>query len=262
MGTRGDRFRGNALPGSWRNGRGTINGWLTLPDANCAEAMAHAGWDSLTIDMQHGLVGYRDALAMLRAISTTDVVPMVRVPWLEEGTIMKMLDAGAYGIICPMINSRDEAVRLAKACRYPPRGIRSTGPVRASIYGGPDYSRHADDTVLCFAMIETREALDDLERILGVDELNGIYVGPSDLSLAHGYGAGFDRQEPEMLEMITSILGHASAAGKYCGIHCASVSYAKRMLAQGANFATVGSDMRFVMSAAVATVTAFRESNG
>lgn len=254
-------FRENALLKSWRDGRKTLNGWLSLPDANCSEAMAHAGWDSLTIDMQHGLVGYRDAVAMLRAISTTDVVPIVRVPWLEEGTIMKMLDAGTYGIICPMINNQDAAARLAKACRYPPRGIRSAGPVRALIYGGQDYSKYADDTVLCFAMIETVEAVRNLDSILAVEEVNGIYIGPSDLSLTHGYGPGFDRQEPQMLELIGSIIARVSAAGKYCGIHCESVTYGTRMLAQGASFITVGSDMRFVKAAAGAVVTEFRKSN-
>ncbi len=251
-------FRENALLKTWQDGRGTVNGWLSLPDANCTEAMAHAGWDSLTIDMQHGLVGYTDAVNMLRAISTTDVVPMVRVPWLEEGTIMKMLDAGAYGIICPMINNQEEAVRLARACRYPPRGGRSTGPIRASIYGGADYAKHADDTVLCFAMIETVEAVANLESIVAVEEINGIYIGPSDLSLTHGYGPGFDREEPQMLELIGSIIRRVRAAGKYCGIHCGSVSYGKRMLALGANFVTVGSDMRFVRNGADAVVKEFR----
>jgi 4-hydroxy-2-oxoheptanedioate aldolase len=252
-------YRKNKLIELWQAGQKTINGWLALPDGSCSEAMAHAGWDSLTIDMQHGLVDYQDALNMLRGISTTETVPMVRVPWLDEGIIMKMLDAGTYGIICPMINTADDAARLAKACRYPPRGVRSTGPVRASLYGGADYAKNADDTVLCFAMIETLEAVKNLESILAVKEINGIYIGPSDLSLAHGYQPGFDREEPQMLEVITSIISRVSSNRKFLGIHCGSVAYGRRMLGLGANFITVGSDMRFVSAGAKAVVGEFRE---
>ena len=102
--------------------------------------MAHQGWDSLTIDLQHGVVDYQTAVGMLQAISTTAVVPMVRVPWLDPGIVMKMLDAGSYGVICPMINNRDEAETFVRACRYPPRGSRSMGPIRATLYAGDDYA--------------------------------------------------------------------------------------------------------------------------
>ena len=258
METHRNAFRDNTLLRAWRSGVHTVNGWLALPDACCAEAMAHAGWDSLTIDMQHGLVDYHDALAMLQAISTTAVMPLVRVPWLDEGIIMKMLDAGAYGIICPMINTPQQALRFARACRYPPRGVRSIGPVRAALYAGPEYASHADDMLLSLAMVETLDALANLDAILDVDELSGIYIGPSDLSLAHGLKPGMDREEPVMLQAIGTVIEKTAAAGRFCGIHCASVAYAYRMLARGANFATVGSDMRFVSAAASAVVEEFR----
>ena len=116
-----------------------------------AEVMAHQGFDSVTVDLQHGSVHYDTAVPMLQAISTTKATPMARVPWLEEGIIMKMLDAGCYGIICPMINNKEDAERLVAACRYPPKGQRSFGPARASMYGGDDYAAKANATVLAIA---------------------------------------------------------------------------------------------------------------
>lgn len=254
--------RPNRLLEAWADGRATLNGWLAVPDATVAETMAHAGWDSLTIDMQHGLIDYGAALAMLRAIAATDVVPLVRVPWLDDGFIMKMLDAGAYGIICPMVNTGEQARQLARACRYPPRGTRSFGPVRARIYGGDGYAAHANDLLPVFAMIETREAIDNLDAILSVEELSGVYAGPSDLSLAHGEAPSFDRHGSAADSAIRRIVERAVAAGKRSGVHCATVPYAIGMLSRGADFVTVGSDMRLLSAAAQATVADFRESVG
>ena len=127
---------------------------------------------------------------MLQAISTTDTVPVVRVPWLEPGILMKALDAGAYGVICPMVNTREDAQKLVAWTHYAPRGTRSFGPVRATLYGGADYPQHANDTIVTFAMIETAQALDNLDDILSVEGLDAVYIGPSDLSLALGCTAG------------------------------------------------------------------------
>ncbi len=250
-------IRPNLLLENWRRGEATINGWLGIPDGASAETMAHAGWDSLTIDMQHGLIDYKDAVNCLRAISTTSVVPMVRVPWLDQGIIMKMLDAGAYGIICPMISTPEEARLFAACCRYPSRGIRSTGPIRASLFGGPLYQEHADNLVISLAMVETLEAMKNLEAICDVEELDGIYIGPSDLSLAHGFKPGFDREEPEMLQAIERISAVCRKRGKYLGIHCGSVAYGRRMIDMGATMITVGSDLRFVAAGAKETVESY-----
>ena len=125
--------------------------------------MAHQGYDSLTIDMQHGVVDYQTAVTMLQAISTTPVIPLARVPWNDPAILMKSLDAGVYRVICPMINTRAEAEALVRACKYPPRGYRSFGPVRASIYAGSDYVDHANDDLIVMPMIETSEALKNLD---------------------------------------------------------------------------------------------------
>ena len=143
-----EAMRENRIRSLWARDEAVVNGWLAIPNSFSAETMAHAGWDLLTLDMQHGVVDYQSAVAMLTAISTTQTMPVVRVPWLDPGIIMKMLDAGAYAIICPMVSTRADAEKLVTAMRYPPQGSRSFGPIRASLYAGADYAKHANDLVV------------------------------------------------------------------------------------------------------------------
>src|SRR5712691_2934858 len=159
-------MRANRVREIWQSGGAVINCWCGIPSGFSAEIMAHMGWDSLVVDTQHGIVGYESMVAMLQGISTTAVTPMVRVPWNNPADIMKALDAGAYGIICPMINSRAECEAFVGACRYAPRGYRSSGPIRATLYGGPDYHAKANDVVVAMAMIETTQALENLDGTL------------------------------------------------------------------------------------------------
>jgi 4-hydroxy-2-oxoheptanedioate aldolase len=239
-------MRSNPLRQAWSEGRRTANGWLSIPSSFAAEVMAHQGWDSLTIDLQHGVVDYQTAVGMLQAISTTAVVPMVRVPWLDPGIVMRMLDAGSYGVICPMIDNRDQAETFVRACRYPPRGNRSMGPIRATLYAGEDYARHADATVLAIAMIETAAALDDLDAILATPGLDGIYVGPSDLAAALGCPAILDPVEPKVVAAVEQVLASAKAAGLCAGIHTGSPAYARRMHELGFDFVSLASDSRLL----------------
>ena len=159
-------MRKNNIKKIWKDGGAAINGWLAIPSSVSAETMAHEAWDSLTIDLQHGLNDYSTSLSMLQAISTTDTVPFARVHWNEPGIIMKMLDAGTYGIICPMINSKEECEKFVKACRYAPQGYRSVGPLRASIYGCQDYIQNANNEILTMAMMESKDAVKNLDEIL------------------------------------------------------------------------------------------------
>lgn len=251
-------MRENRIRALWKAGRPVINGWLHIPNAYAAETMAHQGWDSLTVDMQHGLADYADTVGMFTAISTTDTVPMVRVPWNEPGIIMKVLDAGAYGVICPMVNSREDAQRFVAAANYPPLGARSFGPNRALLYSGADYARHANDTVVTFAMIETLQALDHLDAILSVGGLDAIYIGPSDLSLALGCTPTLDDVDPPVEDAIAHILARANAHGIVAGIHNGLATTAQRRLAQGFRFVTVGSDARLMAMAAKQTVQTMR----
>ena len=188
-------MRANKLKEIWARGDAVVNGWLSIPSAFSAEVMAHQGFDSLTIDMQHGVIDYQVAVTMLQGISTTGVMPLARVPWNDPARLMKILDAGAYGVICPMINTREEAEALVRACKYPPRGYRSWGPVRASIYAGADYGDHANDDIVVMPMIETAEAMKNLDEILSVPGIDAVYVGPADLSIALGCKPRLDQTE-------------------------------------------------------------------
>jgi len=249
-------MRKNKLKEMFKKGKPIINGWLQIPSAFSAEVMAHQGWDSCTIDMQHGVIDYSNALNILQAISTTEVTPLARVNWNEPGQIMKILDAGCYGIICPMVSNRKEAENFTKACLYPSKGYRSFGPVRGLLYGGSDYAKNADNEIMKLAMIETKEALDKLEEILDTPNLDGIYIGPADLSLAVGEEPGFDK--PENTKAYTQILRILESAKKrnlLAGIHNGTAEYAKKMIDKGFNLVTVGSDQRFMSVGAKDAIT-------
>lgn len=248
-------MRENKLQDMWSRGECALNGWLHIGSSFSAEVMAHAGWDSLTIDLQHGPLDFHDALPMLQAISTTPTVPLARVPWNEPGIIMKLLDAGCYGIICPLINSGAEATAFVQACRYPPQGYRSFGPTRASLYAGADYAQHANATMATIAMIETAAAMANLDEILSVPGLDAIYVGPADLGQSMGLPPQVDSSEPQLLAALDTILAAARKHGVVAGLHTGSVAYAQQMIARGFQFVTVLSDARLMASAA-STVTA------
>lgn len=244
----------------WAEGRAALNGWLAIPDGFATETMAHQGWDSLVIDMQHGVIDYQAMVRMLTAIGTSDTIPMVRVPWFEPGIVMKALDAGALGIICPMINSRAEAEAFASCLRYAPRGRRSFGPIRATLAHGADYASRANDLITGFAMIETSEAMTALDDILGVTELDAIYVGPADLALSLGVPPRMDPTDPTVTNAIDHILARAKAHGKRAGIHTGSSAYARAMVNKGFDFVTVGSDARFIAAGATDAIEEFRNS--
>jgi 4-hydroxy-2-oxoheptanedioate aldolase len=239
-------MRENRLRNLWLQDKTAVNGWLAVPNSFSAETMAHQGWDTLTIDMQHGVVDYQAMVHMLQAISTTDTVPVVRVPWLEPGVIMKTLDAGAYALICPMVNTREDAQKLVAWTNYAPRGARSFGPVRATLYGGADYAKHANDTIVRFAMIETAQALDNLDAILTVEGLDAVYIGPSDLSLSLGCKPDFDNPEPKAVQAIEHILERAQAHGVVACIHNGVPEVALARAAKGFRFVTVSSDARLM----------------
>tara|TARA_B100001093_G_scaffold480591_1_gene510601 strand:- start:141 stop:899 length:759 start_codon:yes stop_codon:yes gene_type:complete len=233
-----------SLRNCWSKGKGAINAWCSIPNAVTAEMMSMNDFDSITIDMQHGLVDYQIALNMLQVISCSGKTPMVRVPWNEPGIIMKSLDAGALGIICPMINTPEDAINFVGATRYAPVGFRSSGPTRALMVHGPNYHDEANEKIISFAMIETVEALDNVEKIAATDGLTGIYVGPSDLSISMGFKPGLDRIEPEMIDAIKKIENACKNNNIKVGIHCLSPSYLKDKLSSGYDLGTLASDVR------------------
>jgi 4-hydroxy-2-oxoheptanedioate aldolase len=252
-------MRENRLRTLWSEDKAAVNGWLAIANSFCAETMAHQGWDTLTIDLQHGVVDYQAMVGMLQAISTTATVPIVRVPGLEPGIIMKTLDAGAYGVICPMVNTREEAQRFVAYTSYAPKGTRSFGPVRALLYGGADYPAKANETIVRFAMIETAQALDNLDAILSVEGLDAIYIGPSDLSLALGCKPQFDDVEPKVAQAIDHIVARAKAHGVVAGIHNGRSDVAKARIARGFRFVTVSSDARLIAAGSQQVLSEMRQ---
>ena len=253
-------MRTNLLREKLAAGEAALNGWLHLASGVATEAMSQAGFDSLTVDLQHGPLGYSEALPLLQALSASEVTPLARVPWNEPGIIMKLLDAGCYGIICPMVNTRQECERFVRACRYPPQGYRSYGPTRAKLYSGAGYAEHANETVLTFAMIETAEALDNLDEILSVKGLDGVYVGPADLSQSLGGKPGADFEDGPVPEALDTILAATKERELWAGLHNASASYALQMTRKGFQLVTVQSDLGFLVDRAKAVVSEFHQT--
>jgi 4-hydroxy-2-oxoheptanedioate aldolase len=243
-------MRDNKLRTLWAQDRTAVNGWLAVPSSFSAEVMAHQGFDTLTIDLQHGVIDYQAMLPMLQAIQSTPTMPVVRVPWLEPSIVMKTLDAGAQAIICPMVSTREDAQRLVACTRYAPRGARSFGPVRAGLIHGSDYAEAANDNIVVFAMIETAQALDNLDAICSVEGLDAIYIGPSDLSLALGCKPVFDDVDAPVAQAIDHILARARAHGLRAGVHNGRTDTALARSAKGFRFVTVSSDARILAAGA------------
>jgi 4-hydroxy-2-oxoheptanedioate aldolase len=250
-------MRPNRLREAWAEGRAVTNCWVTLPGSLATEILAHQGWDSLTIDMQHGQADYAAMCAMLTAISTTDTVPLVRIPSYDFGDINRVLDAGAYGVICPNVDTRAEAERFVSACRYAPQGTRSVGPKRAVLYGGADYLAKANEMLLTIAQIESATALANVEAIAHVPGLDVLFIGPTDLGLSLGRAAKADQTDPVVVEAIDRILAVTKAAGRRAAIYCKSVEYSKAMIAKGFDFVVVISD-EALLSTGAAVAAQFR----
>jgi 4-hydroxy-2-oxoheptanedioate aldolase len=255
-------MRDNRLKAMWEEDRAALGGWLVLPSSVSAEYIAHTGVDWLCVDMQHGSIDYSTAVPMLQAISTTDVVPIVRVPWNEPGIIMKSLDAGAYGVIVPMVNSRAEAEAAAGACRYAPRGYRSYGPGRAVLYAGRDYAANANDHVLCICMIETREAIERAEDIISTAGVDAIYIGPSDLSVSLGLQPNYDQTAPEFVAAIEKVVALCKKHGVIAGVHAGTPEVAKKRVSQGFRFVQMCDDAGSMSRGAAEAVARMRASGG
>ena len=238
-----------------------INTWLSLPNSFTAEAFGKMGWDSITIDMQHGQNDYQSSIPMLQSLSSSTSVPMVRVPWSEPGIIMKMLDLGVMGIIAPMINNKEDCKKFVSYCYYPPIGQRSFGPMRAQLIHGSDYFVDANNNILSFAMIETKEAVNNLDEILSVKDLTGVYIGPADMSSSYGLQPKFDIKEDPIFSNIKLISNKAKKYGKISGIHTGSTSYAKEMIELGFNLVTISSDFRAMTTSAQNIINEMKEKN-
>lgn len=249
----------NAVKQAWKDGRAVVNGWLAIPNAFSAEMYAKCGWDSVTVDMQHGVQDYLSCVACFQGIQPSGAVPMVRVPWNEPGIIGKVLDAGAYGVICPMVNTPAEARALVQYCKYPPAGTRSNGPIRAGAYGSSgNYQKTANDEILVIPMIETKTAIENIKDILDVPGIDGIYIGPSDLSFSYGKEPKLDVEDPEILAIYDMLLAETAKRGIAAGLHNGTPAYANRMVKKGFKLVTIANEVGLMVQAATAAVKAAR----
>jgi 4-hydroxy-2-oxoheptanedioate aldolase len=254
-------MRKNALREIWKHGEAALGGWLTVPSAMSAEIFANCGFDWVCVDMQHGLIDEGDMIRMLQGISSTETVPLVRVPRNEAGIIGKALDAGAWGVIVPMVCSRAEAQAAVAACRYAPDGIRSYGPLRANYYAGFDYFQRANREVLCVVMVETRGAVADVDDIVSVPGVDAVYVGPADLSVTLGLPPGPDNADPTFAAALDQVLDACHRHDVVPGI-AGNASTAGKRLGQGFRLVEVASDIGMLAQGAGAALAQVRPDSG
>lgn len=236
-------MRPNKIKQLWREGKPVSMGWLLIGHSLMAETMAGLGFDALCVDMQHGTTELSSLLPLLQAVSQTDTSPVVRVAWNDPVAIMKSLDLGAYSIIVPMVNTAEDAARAVAACRYPPVGMRSWGPIRPAQYWGADYLARINEEVLVMAMIETKEGLDNLEAICATPGLDAVYIGPSDLSFALGLPPKADNTHPLHLAACDQIKDAAHRHGIKACLHCASAAFAADAVKRGFDLVMLASDV-------------------
>jgi 4-hydroxy-2-oxoheptanedioate aldolase len=250
----------NRVKQLWQEGKPAAGVWISTGNTYVAEVLAHAGFDWAVVDMQHGMgISAARAIACFQAMNGTETVPLARVPWNDPIAIQHVLDAGCYGVIVPMVNSYEEAVRAAGACRYAPLGYRSSGPNRARLLG-PDYMQRANEELICLVMIETVEALRNLDEICQAPGIDGVYIGPSDLAVSMGLPTiGMDNKHPDHVAAVQHVLDTARRYGVVAGMHCGSAEEVVRRFEQGFQFCPVGSDINFIAASAAEAVKTVRD---
>ena len=247
----------------WRNKEKSLGIWSNLPDIHLAEMLARSGVDWICFDLQHGLMDYSDLTRLLPAVTGAPVTPLVRVAANQPDQIGKALDAGARGVIVPVVNTAEDARQAVAACYYPPKGQRSCGPMRDAMLEGLSYLATANDEVACLLMIETEEGLKNLEAIAAVEGVTGLFVGPMDLTYGLGLPPG-DFANEKFSAAVGSILATCKAHDLVCGIFGYNAEMAAQSLAQGFDFASAGTDISFMrdgVSRALA-IASGEEGNG
>ena len=233
-----------------------------MPGSFGVELLAAARPDYVCVDCQHGLADLAALVPMLAAAEAGGATPLVRVPRNDPADIGKVLDAGARGVIVPLVNDASEAARAARACRYPPDGSRSYGPIRASVVLGTHDPVALGREVSCLVMIETRQGLENAEEIAATPGVDGIYVGPSDLAISLGLPPNFDVVEPAHVEAVARIKDACKSGGIAAGIHAASAEVAEKHAGAGFDMVTAGTDATLLADAAQARLAAVRDGSG
>ncbi len=244
----------NRVKELWREGKAAIGTWLVLGSPITAEIIAHMGFDWVVIDTEHGSIDIGMTQSIIQAISATDTVPIVRVPWNDPALIKRALDAGAYGLVIPMVNSREEAISAVRASRYPPVGVRSYGGPRARLYGGIDYFEHANEEIVVIVQIEHIEAVDHVDEIVSVEGVDAFFIGPADLAISMGLKPGLDQTDSKHIEAVSKVLAAGKKHHVLGGILVASPEAVNERISQGFQFIALGSDEGFLISAASAAL--------
>lgn len=243
---------------SWARDEPAFNAWLVLEGPSVAAAVAASGFDAVTLDLQHGSASPERAGEVFAAVEGAGAAALVRTRWNDPAEIMRMLDVGARGIVCPMVGSRAEAEALVGWCRYPPSGVRSFGPVRGALGDGPEHVRRANEATLVLAMIETADGLANVDDIASTPGLDGLYVGPTDLSLGLGLSSLGDLEDATLLEALDDVVAAARRHGIVPGVHAPSPERAARMVERGFRFVCPAVDADLLRSGAESALDATR----
>jgi len=246
-------MRANHVKRRLAAGEPSVGTWLALPSPEAAEFVATLGFDWLVADSEHNPIDIRTLSQMFGAIAPTGVAPMVRIPWNTPENFKRVLDAGAAGIVVPMVNSKEEAERAVEATYYPPRGARSVGAGLAAVRyrtSGGEYLRHADEEVLLVLQIEHVNAVERCDEILGVPGVDACFIGPNDMAASMGIGLGvpLESDHPRLVEAIAHVQRTAKACGVAPGIHCSDSSGVNRRIAEGFQFLALASELRYMLA--------------
>jgi 4-hydroxy-2-oxoheptanedioate aldolase len=247
----------------WAQGQAAFGVWSSVPDGSVAELLAGSPFDYVCVDLQHGVPTFTELPVMLQAMRAAGRAPMVRVPWNEPVHIMRALDTGASAVLVPMVNSADDAARAVAACRFPPAGQRSWGPMWG--YARTDETpspAEQDAAVLCLVMVETRAGVDALDEIVRVPGVDGIYIGPNDLALGCGYGRATYRDSAEVDKLLEYIVTTCNDSGVVAGLHCSDPEMGVHWAARGARMLTVAQDTGLLQDAMQAAWSRVRRDAG
>jgi len=241
----------NRVKELWRNGEAAVGTWLVLGSPITAEIIAQMGFDWVVVDTEHGSIDIGTTQSIIQAVSTTGTVPMVRVPWNDPMSIKRALDAGAYGLVIPMVNSREEVISAVNATRYPPVGNRSYGGPRVRLYGGVSYFENANEEIALMVQIEHIDAVNNVDEILSVEGIDGFFIGPSDLAISMGLKPGLDNTDSRHVDAVNKTLAASQKYGVAGGIQVNTPEAVNERIAQGFKFIALTSDEGFLRGAAL-----------
>lgn len=242
-------MRGSRLRDKWSKGEVASCLWIDLGWPVSVEALARLPYDSFTLDLQHSLIDRGTAVQILQVLSLGNGTPLVRVTQNDPAEIGFVLDAGAYGVICPQIESAEDCRRFVDACRYAPRGTRSWGPTRGLLYGGPDYFHRYEQEIVKIALIETVKGVENMREIAATPGLDMLYVGPNDLTIDYGGEPTYVASDPRVIQAMEDSIAIAREHSIYSGTYAGTVDVAKAAVAKGYNLVSLGYAAKIMVKA-------------